>query len=163
MGPRKLTHLDERGAARMVDVGAKQPTAREAVARAVVTLPAVCRRALRSGTSKGDVLQIARLAGIQAAKRTDELIPLCHQVPLDGVSVEFTARRDGVEIRATARCTGRTGVEMEALVAASIAALTVYDMLKALSHDIVIGAIELVEKRGGKRGTILRTVARSAR
>ncbi|MBA3846076.1 MAG: cyclic pyranopterin monophosphate synthase MoaC [Planctomycetes bacterium] len=163
MGPRKLTHLDERGAARMVDVGAKQPTAREAVARAVVTLPAVCRRALRSGTSKGDVLQIARLAGIQAAKRTDELIPLCHQVPLDGVSVDFLPRRDGVEIRATARCTGRTGVEMEALVAASIAALTVYDMLKALSHDIVIGAIELVEKRGGKRGTILRTVARSAR
>jgi cyclic pyranopterin phosphate synthase len=102
------------------------------------------------------VLQVARLAGIQAAKRTDELIPLCHQVPLDRVAVDFATRRDGLAITATARCAGRTGVEMEALVAATVAALTVYDMLKAVSHDIVIDGIELIAKDGGRSGAIRR-------
>jgi cyclic pyranopterin phosphate synthase len=140
----------------MVDVGGKAVTRRTATARAIVRLPPACRRALRAGSAKGDVLQVARLAGIQAAKRTDELIPLCHQVPLDRVAVDFANRRDGLEISATARCAGRTGVEMEALVAATVAALTVYDMLKAVSHDIVIDGVELVAKDGGRSGPIRR-------
>jgi cyclic pyranopterin phosphate synthase len=155
---RRLTHLDRRGEAAMVDVSAKPVTAREAVARARVVLPPPCRRALESGgdTRKGNVLQVARLAGIMAAKRVDELIPLCHQIPLDAVSIDFVRRGAVLEIIATARCSGRTGVEMEALTAAALAALTVYDMLKALSHDLVIERIELLEKRGGRSGTIIR-------
>ena len=158
---RTLTHLDRRGDARMVDVGAKPVTAREAVARGVVRLPEPCRLALADGgdTRKGNVLQVARLAGIMAAKRTAELIPLCHQVPLDSVEVAFALRGDLLAITARARCSGRTGVEMEAMVAVSTAALTVYDMLKALSHDLVIERIELVAKSGGRSGTIERKVA----
>ena len=155
---RGLTHLDRHGAARMVDVGAKPVTAREAVARGIVRLPRECARALARGgdTAKGNVLQIARLAGIMAAKRTAELIPLCHQVPLDAVEVEFDLMGATLAIAARATCSGRTGVEMEALVAVSAAALTVYDMLKALSHDRVIERVELVSKRGGRSGVIQR-------
>jgi cyclic pyranopterin phosphate synthase len=155
---RRLTHLDARGDVRMVDVGAKRVSRRVAGARAVVIMPEACRRVLAGGgdTRKGNVLQVARLAGIMAAKRTSDLIPLCHQVPLSGVDVDL--RLDGARLVITseARCSGRTGVEMEALVAASAAALTVYDMLKALSHDLVIERVELTHKRGGRSGAIVR-------
>ncbi len=142
----------------MVDVGAKAVTKRSATARAVVVLPESCRAALAAGgdTRKGNVLQVARLAGIMAAKRTSELIPLCHPLPLDGVDVAFALTGDRLRITASARCSAKTGVEMEALTAASIAALTVYDMLKALSHDLVIASIELVAKDGGRSGRISR-------
>ncbi len=154
-----LTHLDAQGDARMVDVAAKAVTARSASARAVVVLPEPARAALAAGgdTRKGNVLQVARLAGIMAAKRTADLIPLCHPLPLDGVDVAFSLAGDRLTITASARCTARTGVEMEALTAASVAALTVYDMLKALSHDLLITGIELVDKRGGRSGTIDRS------
>jgi cyclic pyranopterin phosphate synthase len=156
-----LTHLDARGRAAMVDVSAKAVTARSATARSVVRLPPVCRAVLVEGgdTKKGNVFQIARLAGIMAAKRTSELIPLCHQIPLDGVSVDLALDGDACVITATARCQARTGVEMEALTAASVAALTVYDMLKALSHDLVIERTELLAKDGGRRGAIQRCPA----
>ena len=153
-----LSHLDARGDVHMVDVGDKATTRREATARAVVVLPPACVAVLAAGgdTRKGNVLQIARIAGIQAAKRTSELIPLCHQIPLSGVDVDLTLQGDRLEIIATARCLGQTGVEMEALLAASTAALTVYDMLKAVSHDLVITDIELLAKSGGRSGTIER-------
>jgi cyclic pyranopterin phosphate synthase len=143
----------------MVDVSAKVPTARSATARAVVTLPPVCRRVLAAGgdTKKGNVFQVARIAGIQAAKRTHELIPLCHPLLITGIDLDLRLVRGRVVINATVRVHGPTGVEMEALTAASVAALTVYDMLKALSHDLIIGPIELITKAGGKRGTITRT------
>jgi len=158
MPDEKLTHLDEHGDVHMVDVGGKDVSAREARARSVVLLPEVCRRVLAEGgdTRKGNVLQIARIAGIQAAKRTAELIPLCHAVPLDAVDVELRLEGDRLLIETSARCRARTGVEMEALVAASAAALCVYDMLKALSHDIVITDTELLAKRGGRSGEIRR-------
>lgn len=159
MARRKLTHLTARGDVHMVDVGAKRVTKRAAGARAVVVLPEPCRKALAAGgdTRKGNVLQVARLAGIMAAKRTSEFIPLCHQVPLSGVDVDLALEGNRLVITTEARCTGQTGVEMEALVAASTAALTVYDMLKALSHDLVIERIELTHKRGGRSGAIRRT------
>lgn len=159
MARRKLTHLTAGGDVRMVDVGTKRVTRRIAGARAVVVLPEPCRRVLAEGgdTAKGNVLQIARLAGIMAAKRTSELIPLCHQVPLSGVTVDLILKGDRLFVTSEARCTGQTGVEMEALVAASTAALTVYDMLKALSHDLVIERVELTHKRGGRSGAISRT------
>jgi cyclic pyranopterin phosphate synthase len=152
----RLTHLDPRGRVRMVEVGDKTVTERSASARAVVALPAVCRAVLAKGgtTAKGDVLEVARIAGIQAAKRTSDLIPLCHQVPLSGVTVEMALVGKTLVITTSARCQGRTGVEMEALTAASVAALTVYDMLKALSHDLVIGPVELLTKDGGRSGRI---------
>lgn len=145
----------------MVDVGAKAVTAREAVAQALVHLPEPCNAVLAAGgdTRKGNVLQVARIAGIQAAKRTADLIPLCHQIPLDAVEIAFVHDATVLRITATVRCTARTGVEMEALTAASIAALTVYDMLKALSHDLVIAGIELLNKSGGRSGTIARNPA----
>jgi len=156
----ELSHIDERGDARMVDVSAKAVTARAATAASSLRLPEACRRVLEAGgdTKKGNVLQVARLAGIMAAKRTHELIPLCHQIPLDGVDLDF--RQDGalLRIEAVARCHGRTGVEMEALTAASVAALTVYDMLKAVSHDIVIERTELARKSGGRSGDLEREV-----
>ena len=157
-----LTHVNARGEAQMVDVSDKVPTARTATARAVVILPPVCRRVLAAGgdTKKGNVLQVARLAGIQAAKRTADLIPLCHPLLITGVEVELRLIRSRVEITATVRVHGPTGVEMEALTAVSVAALTVYDMLKALSHDLVIGPIELLVKAGGKRGTVRRKATR---
>lgn len=139
----------------MVDVGAKPVTARAAEARALVTFPPGVRRVLLAGKGpKGPVLEVARTAGVLAAKRTDELVPLCHSVPLDAVTVAFAQRgTNQLEIRVRATCTGRTGVEMEALVGASVAALTIYDMAKALDHGIRIERVELLEKTGGRSGT----------
>jgi len=151
----KPTHLDDQGAPRMVDVGDKPMTARRAVAAAIVRMRSdVLAALLDAGGPKGDAFVTARLAGIGAAKRTSELIPLCHPLPLDRVDVELTPDRDAgtVTIRAEARVTARTGVEMEALTAASVAALTLYDMAKALQRDIVIERIELLEKSGGRSG-----------
>jgi len=153
----KPSHLDADGSPRMVDVGAKQVTARRAVAGAVVRMrPEVLATLIDAGGPKGDAFVTARLAGIGAAKRTSDLIPLCHPLPLDRVDVELTPdRSDGtVAIRAEARVTARTGVEMEAMVAASVAALTLYDMAKALQRDIVIERVGLLEKSGGRSGTL---------
>lgn len=153
-----LTHVSPTGALRMVDVSQKPKTAREAVAAGFITLGPEARRLLRRGAgAKGPALEAARLAGIMAAKRTSELIPLCHPVPLTHVGIEFTPRRGGCEIRATARTTAETGVEMEALVAVSAAALTIYDMLKAVDREMVIGEIRLIEKRGGRSGVFRRS------
>jgi cyclic pyranopterin phosphate synthase len=149
------SHLDPDGAPRMVDVGGKPVTARRAVAGAVVRMrPDALATLLDAGGPKGDALVTARLAGIGGAKRTSELIPLCHPLPLDVVEVELTPDRQAgtVSIRAEARATARTGVEMEALTAASVAALTLYDMAKGLQRDIVIERIELLEKSGGRSG-----------
>jgi cyclic pyranopterin monophosphate synthase len=149
----RLTHVDARGRVRMVDVGDKPVTAREARARGTVTMSAAARRLVRAGrTRKGDALQAARLAGIMAAKRTADLIPLCHPLPLSFIGVELTATRTGYRIDAVARTTGQTGVEMEALTAVAGAALTLYDMVKAVDKTMVIGDIRLVEKRGGRSG-----------
>jgi cyclic pyranopterin phosphate synthase len=151
----KPSHLDEEGAPRMVDVGAKPVTARRAVAAAIVRMrPEVLAALLDAGGPKGDAFVTARLAGIGAAKRTSDLIPLCHPLPLDLVEVTlFPDASDGtVRITAEARATARTGVEMEALTAATIAALTLYDMAKALQRDIVIERVELLEKSGGRSG-----------
>jgi cyclic pyranopterin monophosphate synthase len=151
----KPSHLDDEGAPRMVDVGSKPVTARRAVAAATVRMrPDVLATLVEAGGPKGDAFVTARLAGIGAAKRTAELIPLCHPLPLDRVDVELTPdpRSGIVTIRAEVRATARTGVEMEALTAASVAALTLYDMAKALQRDIVIERIELLEKSGGPSG-----------
>ena len=149
-----LTHFDDRGAARMVDVGAKPVTARTATATAtVVCAPATLARILSGDTKKGDVRQVARLAGIGAAKRTGDLIPLCHPLPLDFAEVDFTpAPPDRLHVTARVGCTGRTGVEMEALCAASVAALTVYDMVKSADRGARVEAVRLLEKTGGKSG-----------
>ncbi len=148
-----LTHADARGRVRMVDVGDKPVTAREAVARGAIAMSAAARRAVRSrAVKKGDPLQAARIAGIMAAKRTHELIPLCHPLPLTHVSVDLTATSRGYDIEARVRTAAQTGVEMEALTAVAIAALTVYDMLKAVDKAMVIGAIRLIEKSGGRSG-----------
>ena len=158
----KPSHLDPDGAPRMVDVGDKPVTSRRAVAGAVVRFdPAVLATLIDAGGPKGDAFGTARLAGIGAAKRTADLIPLCHPLPLDRVDVELTPDRDAgiVTIRAEARVTARTGVEMEALTAASVAALTLYDMAKALQRDIVIERIELLEKSGGRSGEYARDAA----
>ena len=151
----ELTHLDAQGQAHMVDVGAKAETEREAVAAGRVLMQPETLRLLRAGNlPKGDVLGTARVAGIMAAKRTAELIPLCHQLQLTKVSVEFEFNEaaSAVEITATVRCKGQTGVEMEALTAVSVAALTIYDMAKAVERGMVICDIRLLEKRGGKTG-----------
>ena len=149
----RLTHIDESGAASMVDVSAKLPTARQAAAKGRITMqPATLALITENRAKKGDVLGTARIAGIMAAKRTAGLIPLCHTLPLDAVTVEFTLLADSVEISATARTTGRTGVEMEALTAVSIAALTIYDMLKAVDRGMSIEAIRVVQKSGGASG-----------
>ncbi len=148
-----LTHLDEKGAARMVDVSGKEPTKRRALARGRVLLAPATLDAIREGqTKKGDVLAVARIAGIMAAKRTPELIPLCHPLPISSVKLELIIQDDGVQIEAEVTTTAPTGVEMEALTAVSVAALTVYDMIKAVQRDAVIEAICLVEKSGGKSG-----------
>lgn len=149
----RLTHLNERGDAHMVDVSEKQPTKRRAVAEGFVRMKAATRKALAEGGKKGDALAVARIAGIQAAKRTPELIPLCHSVALSHVSVELLPKRGGVAIRATAETLAPTGVEMEALTAASVAALTLYDMLKAVERGMEIESVRLVEKSGGRSGT----------
>jgi cyclic pyranopterin monophosphate synthase len=148
-----LTHLDETGAARMVDVGGKADTRREAVARGRITMSAAAAAAIRDGrVPKGDVIAAARIAGIMAAKRTAELIPLCHPLPLSKVELAFDADDDGVTAMATAATTGQTGVEMEALTAVTVALLTLYDMAKAIDKAMVLGEIRLVSKRGGKSG-----------
>ena len=153
IGPRRLSHVDAAGRVRMVDVSAKAETAREAVADGEVRMSAAAVRAIRERrVKKGDPLQTARLAGIMAAKRTSELIPLCHPLPLTHVDVDLAPRRWGYVVTGTAGTVGRTGVEMEALVAVTAAALTLYDMLKAIDHGIVIGPIRLREKRGGRSG-----------
>lgn len=153
----KLSHFDEAGQARMVDVSGKQTTRRTATASAFVELSAAVLAALPSNP-KGDPLQVARIAGIQAAKRTSDLIPMCHPLPLTHVDVQAEVVAGGVSIRATAATTGQTGVEMEALTAASVAALTVYDMTKALDKGIVIREVRLEAKSGGKSGDFLRQV-----
>ena len=148
-----LTHLDEDGAARMVDVSAKAVTAREAVAAGRITMAADAAQAIAAGlVKKGDVLAVARVAGIMAAKRTAELIPLCHPLPLRAVTLDFALHDDGVTVTAPARTAGQTGVEMEALTAATAALLTVYDMAKALDKGMIIGDVRLLAKRGGKSG-----------
>jgi cyclic pyranopterin phosphate synthase len=142
----------------MVDVAGKPETAREALAEAHVRMSAAARRAIRTrSVAKGDPLQTARIAGIQAAKRTSEIIPLCHSLPLTSVEVDLHPRRDGYRVRARVGTVGRTGVEMEALVAASAAALTLYDMLKAVDRAMIIGPVQLMEKRGGRSGVYRRT------
>jgi cyclic pyranopterin phosphate synthase len=155
----ELSHIDERGNAKMVDVSQKPTTERYARARGTVyvgesTLDAIADNRV----AKGDVLSTARIAGIMAAKRCDELIPLCHSLPLDNVEIDLTLGSDPprVEIESSVTCHGRTGVEMEALVAVSIAALTVYDMVKAIDREATIGDIRLIEKAGGKSGHFVR-------
>ena len=155
MGAGDLTHLDDAGRARMVDVGGKAVTQRRAVARALVRMAPETAAAVRDGDApKGDVLGPARIAGIQAAKRTWELIPLCHQLPLSfaDVAAEVDADAGTVTLTAEARTTAQTGVEMEALTAASVAALTVYDMVKALDKGVEIASVLLLEKSGGRSG-----------
>jgi cyclic pyranopterin phosphate synthase len=149
----QLSHLDEQGNARMVDVGAKPDTERIAVAIGEITLSATTLDLVRDGrASKGDVLAVARVAGIMAAKKTSDLIPLCHPIALMSVKVDFAFSSTGIKITSTAKTTGPTGVEMEALTATSIAALTIYDMLKAVERGAVIGDIRLEKKEGGKSG-----------
>ena len=150
---KKLTHVDSEGRARMVDVSEKSATSRRAVAEAYVRLSGSTLSLLRKGNlPKGNALETARLAGIQAAKRTPDLIPLCHPLLLTHVDVEAEPRRDGVRFVARVSCTGSTGVEMEALTAASVAALTLYDMVKAVEKGAIIERIQLLEKSGGKSG-----------
>ncbi len=154
----ELTHLDAQGKAHMVDISAKADTQREAVAAGEVRMaPETLALIQEGGLPKGDVLAVARVAGIMAAKRTPELIPLCHPLPLTHVAVDFTldTERSAVEIVATARCTGPTGVEMEALTAVSVAALAIYDMCKAVDRRMRIGEIRLQRKSGGKSGDII--------
>jgi len=153
MAKRPLTHLNERGEAHMVDVGSKDATHRRAIAEAFVRMSAKTRRLLQEGSEKGDALAVARVAGIQAAKKTSELIPLCHTVALTKVAVQLTPQRGGVRVRAQAETVFQTGVEMEALTAASVAALTLYDMLKSAERGIVIENIRLLEKTGGSSGS----------
>ena len=150
----KLSHLDEKGRARMVDVAGKAVTRREAIAEAFVNMKGATLALISGGrAAKGDVFAVARIAGIQAAKRTHELIPLCHALPLSSVSVDFeVSGKTVLRIETCARCEGKTGVEMEALTAASVAALTVYDMVKAVDRGMEIQCVRLLEKRGGKSG-----------
>jgi cyclic pyranopterin phosphate synthase len=148
-----LTHLDESGAARMVDVGGKPETDRSATAEGRIRMSAAALAAIREGSGpKGDVLAAARIAGIMAAKKTADLIPLCHPLSLNAVRVEFAFGDDAVRVSATASLTGRTGVEMEAMTAACVSLLTIYDMAKAVDKGMVIEAVRLVEKTGGKSG-----------
>ncbi len=153
-----FSHFDRSGASRMVDVSDKQSTQRRAKASgSILMAPETLRKILDKEFTKGDVLEVARLAGIQAAKRTSELIPLCHLLPLDGVKVEFTpSPPDTLKISAEVSCTGKTGVEMEALVAVSVAGLTIYDMAKAVDRTMVIDQVRLEEKSGGRSGEFKR-------
>jgi cyclic pyranopterin phosphate synthase len=159
--PDRLTHIGPDGQARMVDVGDKPITAREAVARGRVRMSAAARRLVRAGAlKKGDAVQTARLAGIMAAKSTPTLIPLCHPLPLVGVEVTIVPARDGYAIESRVRTMARTGVEMEALTAVSVAALTMYDMVKAVDRTMSITDVELVSKRGGQSGDYRRMPAK---
>ncbi len=155
----ELTHFDNSGRARMVDVTSKDTTVREATARGLVRMkPSTLQRIVQGQMSKGDVLAVAQVAGIMAAKRTPDLIPMCHPLPLTGVDMELRPNEEEstVEISATVRLAGRTGVEMEALAAVSVAALTVYDMCKAVDRGMEIDRIRLVKKSGGKSGSFSR-------
>ena len=150
-----LTHIDKNGDARMVDVSCKDVTPREGVAAGSVFMKAETLKMIMEGSlPKGDVISTARIAGITAAKRTWELIPMCHQVPLESVKLEFSynPQKESLDIKSTVRCTWKTGVEMEALTAVSVAGLTVYDMCKAADKDMIIGDIMLIRKSGGKSG-----------
>jgi cyclic pyranopterin phosphate synthase len=148
-----LTHIDAQGSARMVDVGAKPDTPRIAVASGRIRISAAALESIRAGNApKGDVLGTARIAGIMAAKRTSELIPMCHPLALDAVGVDFAWEADAIRVTASASLTGKTGVEMEAIVAATMALVTIYDMAKALDKAMVIDDVRLIEKRGGKSG-----------
>lgn len=149
----KLTHLDDAGAAHMVDVGAKATTSREAIAEGRISMTAEALAAIRDGTAKkGDVLAVARVAGIMAAKKTSDLIPLCHPIALSSATVDFDFEDKGIRVTATARTSGQTGVEMEALTAASVALLTLYDMAKALDKGMIMSGIRLLAKSGGRSG-----------
>ena len=160
MAARKLSHVDRRGRVRMVDVGDKPETDREAVASAEIRVSKAALAAVRSGAvKKGDPLQIARIAGIQAAKRTSDMIPLCHPLALSHVDIDIQPRPWGYALRSMVRTKGRTGVEMEALTAVAVAALTIYDMLKAVDRGMTIGTIAVLEKRGGRSGVYRRKKA----
>ena len=153
----KLTHLDESGAAHMVDVSAKADTVREAVAEGRIQMSAEALQAIAEGSAKkGDVLATARIAGIMAAKKTSELIPLCHPLILSKIAVDFTFESDGIRATSRVRLTGQTGVEMEAMTAVSVALLTIYDMAKALDKAMTITEIRLLTKSGGKSGDWVR-------
>ena len=150
---KRLTHLDDKGAARMVDVGDKPTTVREATAECLVRMGAETVRAVREGTAKGDALQVARVAGILAAKRTPELIPLAHPLPITSVDIDFEYVEGGVRVIATARVTGQTGVEMEALTAAAVAGLTIIDMTKGVERGVYLENVRLLAKSGGRSGS----------
>ena len=153
MKAKSLSHVDSKGRIRMVDVGDKDVTDREAIARGSIAMSSVARKLIAGGNNKkGDPIQAARLAGIMAAKKTSELIPLCHPLSLSHVSVDLTPTKTGYAIESRVRTSGKTGVEMEALTAVAIAALTLYDMVKAVDKTMVISGIELVEKKGGRSG-----------
>lgn len=155
---KKLSHVTKSGEARMVDISLKSPTVREAIARGKVLMkPAILLQVKNTSLKKGDVLAVARVAGIMAAKRVPDIIPLCHTIPLDTVTIDFDlSTKDGISIIAAARSTGKTGVEMEALTAVTVAALTIYDMCKAVEKGMTITDIYLETKTGGKSGTYRR-------
>ena len=155
----RLSHIDEKGKARMVDVTAKEETVREAVAEGMVRMdPSTLRLIESGGMPKGDVFAVARIAGIMAAKRTGSLIPLCHPLPLTGIDIQFACNvmKGEIAIRATVKTVGKTGVEMEAMTAVSLASLTIYDMCKAADKSITLTDIKLLSKKGGKSGTFIR-------
>jgi cyclic pyranopterin phosphate synthase len=149
----RLTHLDDKGAARMVDVAGKLATVREATAECVVRMAPETVEAVRAGTAKGDALQVARVAGIMAAKRTPDLIPLAHPLPITSVTVDFEFVGSGIRVVTTARVVGQTGVEMEALTAAAVAGLTLIDMTKGVERGVYLENVRLLEKSGGRSGT----------
>jgi cyclic pyranopterin monophosphate synthase len=150
---KRLTHIDDKGAARMVDVADKIATVREATAECIVRMQPETVAAVRAGTAKGDALQVARVAGIMAAKRTPDLIPLAHPLPITSVAVDFEFVEGGVRVVAKARVVGQTGVEMEALTAAAVAGLTLIDMTKGVERGVYLEAVRLLEKSGGRSGT----------
>jgi len=159
MSEGRLTHFDEQGRGRMVDVSAKPVTLRRAVAAGRVVMQPTTVNAIREGMiGKGDVLGVARVAGIMGSKRTSDLVPMCHPIGLDAVEIAFELVEDGVLIEATALATARTGVEMEAMTAVSIACLTVYDMVKSVDRSVIIGPVQLLEKSGGKSGDFRRPI-----
>jgi cyclic pyranopterin phosphate synthase len=160
---KRLTHLDERGAARMVDVADKAATVREALAECLVRMAPATLQAVKKGTAKGDAIQVARVAGIMAAKRTSELIPLCHPLALSSVTLDFKFVRGAVRVLARARVVGQTGVEMEALTAAAVAGLTLIDMTKGVERGVSIESVRLLEKSGGRSGTWKRPTGQAAR
>jgi cyclic pyranopterin phosphate synthase len=154
--PKRLTHIDDKGAARMVDVADKIATVREAKAECIVRMTPDTVKAVREGTAKGDALQVARVAGIMGAKRTSDLIPLCHPLPLTSVTVDFEFVTGGVRVLTKARVVGQTGVEMEALTAAAVAGLTLIDMTKGIERGVFLESVRLLEKSGGRSGTWIR-------